>query len=241
MQVNPSTKVIKTDQYISCIFDKPYRTLSSAVLNGGFQLASQIANLKVDAHTSYSESPQASLQKFADEQGWQGKTIGLMTSASMATFRLAHRKVANIDLAVWVTSGLANLRRVGDQADYCKVDSVPENAGTINLCLISSIKFTDSAMAEALMMLTEAKVAAINDAKLTSPISNKQATGTGTDSIVVASANEGEAVEYCGKHVLIGQVIGELAYQAISSSFVYGDGQRFNGPFCSGTGQKDIC
>jgi len=226
IQVNASAKIRQTTLYTGCFFDRPFRTLSSAVLNGGYQIASQILNLKVDAHTNYSESPESTLQKFSDSQGWQGKTIGLMTSASMTSLRIAHRTVQGVELAVWVTSGLSNLRRVGDLADYQKIDSSPEKSGTINLGLISSIKFSESAMAESLMMLTEAKVAAIHDAKLKSPISNLNATGTGTDSIVVATANDGEAIEYCGKHVLLGQVIGELAYEAISSSFEYKNGKR---------------
>ncbi|MCW9015495.1 MAG: adenosylcobinamide amidohydrolase, partial [Kangiellaceae bacterium] len=63
-RINPSAKVIRTNQYVSCIFDKPYRVLSSAVLNGGYQRANQTLNLKVDAHNTYNESPQASLQNF---------------------------------------------------------------------------------------------------------------------------------------------------------------------------------
>ncbi len=73
-------------------------------------------------------------------------------------------------------------------------------------------------MVEAIMIATEAKTVALREADITSYKSTQVATGTGTDSIAIASSNGHPAVNYCGKHVLFGEILSRLVIKALLSS-----------------------
>ena len=93
-----------------------------------------------------------------------------------------------------------------------------EEIGTINIIVLTSAILTDAAMVEALMIATEAKSAALQETGVLSPVSNKIATGTGTDAIAVVSGQGPELVAYCGKHVLFGEVLGRLVTDGVKAS-----------------------
>jgi adenosylcobinamide amidohydrolase len=63
-------------------------------------------------------------------------------------------------------------------------------------------------------MATEARVAALQEAGIASTRTKRPATGTGTDCIVVASSPRGHAQQYCGKHTLLGELIGKAALRS---------------------------
>jgi adenosylcobinamide amidohydrolase len=65
-----------------------------------------------------------------------------------------------------------------------------DREGTINIILLTNAKLTAGAMARALVTITEAKVAALQDPKV-------QAAGTGTDNAVIISG-WGPLITYTG-------------------------------------------
>lgn len=207
-----------TQNHIHVEFCSPHRVLSSAVLNGGIIQADHIVNLKVPKHFAYSETPELSITKYCADAAWKGTTVGMMTAAPMDSLRIARESVQNIDVVVLVTAGLSNPRRAGDRAEHRDMTAESEEIGTINIIAMTSAILPESAMIEALMIVTEAKSAALQEAGIMSPVSNKIATGTGTDAIAVVSGHGPERVAYCGKHVLFGEVLGRLAIEAVTSS-----------------------
>lgn len=66
------------------------------------------------------------------------------------------------------------------------------------------------------MIITEAKAAALQEANIISPVSGLIATGTGTDSHAIVSGFGPAKVRCCGKHVLFGEVLGELVMESVS-------------------------
>ena len=204
--------------HIHVEFRSPQSVLSSAVLNGGIVQASHIVNLKVPKHCASPEAPEQSLKKYCDHAGWGGTIVGMMTAAPMDSFRMVRESVQNIDVLVLVTSGLSNPRRAGDRAEHRNMTIESEDIGTINIIAMTSAILPEPAMVEALMIVTEAKSAALQEAGVMSELSNKIATGTGTDSIAVVSGHGPERVRYCGKHVLFGEVLGRLTTEAVTSS-----------------------
>ncbi|MCF6194093.1 MAG: adenosylcobinamide amidohydrolase, partial [Kangiellaceae bacterium] len=141
-----------------------------------------------------------------------------MTAASMNSFCIEQSCVEGVDSTVLVTTGISNARRAGDKADIQELLGASNKVGTINLILICSANLTDAAMIEAVMIATEAKVAALQDANILSPVSNRLATGTGTDAIAVVSGDGPPKIEFCGKHVLLGEWIGHLVITAVTRS-----------------------
>ena len=75
-----------------------------------------------------------------------------------------------------------------------------------------------AAMIEAVMTVTEARAAALQNLDIKSPVSNETATGTGTDCIAIASDPKSQKLQYCGKHVLFGETLARLVIKALTSS-----------------------
>ncbi len=211
----------QTSQHIHVEFSIPHQVLSSAVLNGGLVYANHIVNLRVPKSLATSNSPQYTLSEYCKDANWNGIRVGMMTAAAMDSFRMAKESVQGIDIIVLVTSGLANSRRIGDRAEHRMMVAESEQTGTINIIFITSAILTDAAMVEAVMMMTEAKSAALQDAGIKSPLSNKIATGTGTDSVAVVSGHGPDTTSYCGKHVLFGEMLGRMVTDTVASSIAW--------------------
>lgn len=208
----------QTQQHIHISFSIPHRTTSSAVLNGGIVHADHLFNMNVPKQGQYTEPPEETLANYCSASGWQGTAVGMMTAASMDSFRMAKETVQGVDIVVMVTAGLANARRVGDHAEHRIIAASPETPGTINIVVLTSAVLTEAAGVEAVLMATEAKSAALQNAGITSAISNVIATGTGTDSVAIVSGHGPETVQYCGKHVLFGEILGRMVTDRVNAS-----------------------
>lgn len=214
--------VEQTSKHIHVQFSTPYQVLSSAVMGGGFAEASHILNLKVEKKVTNSGpasiSPAARLSDYCKENDWKGQTVGMMTAASMDSFRMVRAVAAGVDIFVLVTTGLSNARRAGDFAEHRQIEPLNPGAGTINIVCLTGIGMVPAAMIEAVMTATEAKAAALQNLEIKSPVSNATATGTGTDSIAIAVDPMAEKIQYCGKHVIFGEVLARLVIEAVTSS-----------------------
>jgi len=216
-KLTDESRLEQTDSHIHIEFKRAHHILSSAVLNGGLQQAQHILNMRVEKHDSPNEAPETTLENYCRHAGWQGQCIGLMTAASMQSLAVEQASIQGVEIAVLVTTGLTNPRRVGDRAEYRQIATKSLKAGTINIIVITSASLTQAAMVEAVQIITEAKAAAVQQAGIVSPVSGKIATGTGTDAVAMASGS-GERVHYCGKHVLFGEVLGRLVKEAVIRS-----------------------
>jgi adenosylcobinamide amidohydrolase len=108
--------------------------------------------------------------------------------------------------------GLGNALRAGDRpATLARV-------GTINLLVHVGVPLTDEGLLEASAIATEAKSAALFDARVPSRQSRALATGTGTDCTVLACprAASRAVAAYAGKHTAIGAAVGAAVGRALS-------------------------
>ena len=205
------------NEYINFRLRHLHNVLSSAVYNGGSVRASAWLNLKVDKDISINAAPEVTLKNKIKEIALPQETIGMMTAASMGSFRYIKKIQHGIDFCALVTTGFDNARAAGDSADTCGL-STPHEAGTINLVVLTSMGLSPAAMSEALMIATEAKVAALYQLGIKSRVSDSPATGTGTDSIAVFSDPGGLPVQFVGKHVLSGELLARSVIEAVSES-----------------------
>ncbi len=138
----------------------------------------------------------------------------LITGANMdhlAVRRVAYRKLA---VTALVTAGVQGnaLRMAADQGFFYE-------PGTINIILLPNCRFTQRAMARAVVTATEAKTAALEDLDIRSsqqPLLY-QATGTGTDNIIVA-AGKGIVIDQTGGHTRMGELIANAVYDAVQEA-----------------------
>jgi adenosylcobinamide amidohydrolase len=157
--------------------------------------------------------------------------VGMMTGAQVA--RLGHASLRRDGLAVgaWCTAGCSNALRVGDRstAGVARAGDAqcPQarriRPGTINIIVTINQPLTRSAMAEALQIAVEARVAAVHDAGIKSIQSGGIATGTGTDCIVVAApvadrSDRANSIVYCGKHTLPAELIGRAVMRSCATA-----------------------
>jgi adenosylcobinamide hydrolase len=222
MKLHQGAYLEQTANHVHVIFDRPYPVLSSAVLNGGFTEALHIVNLKVDKGLSDSanprQAPHDTLADYCRRCGWRGAAVGMMTAASMNSFRLTRRTEQDVEIIVLLTCGLSNPRRAGDPADQQTMAPAPPPADTINTIVLTTATLTPPAMVEAVMIATEAKAVAMQDLGVTSPVSRAPATGTGTDAVAVACRPGAQPMQYCGKHLLFGEILARLVIEGLRAS-----------------------
>lgn len=206
-------------------FESAQTIFSSCVLGGGHQLCSSFLNWQLPPTDPLGErDPADYLQQKSQEQGLSQPCAAMMTAASMRSFRLAAARFEQGTIAVMLTAGLANARRAGDRAEYRQFHDEPEEQGTINSLLVTDLPMQGAAMVEAVMMLTEAKVAVLQDLGCASPVSGGLATGTGTDSVAVISPplhSQQQSLRFVGKHTLFGEVSARLYQEALKSALQY--------------------
>ena len=139
----------------------------------------------------------------------------MATAADMDNLALVTKRHGPLTVTVLATAGAkSNAIRTGvDAGTYIENDTP---AGTINILVLTNIRLTDAALARALITVTEGKTAALQDLQVPSTYTpTVQATGTGTDSIIVVSGTQGPQASYTGGHSRIGELIGKASHEAV--------------------------
>ena len=212
----------QTAKHICVGFSTEHPVLSSAVFNGGACAASSILIMKVaenfEGTKKIAENPENTLAEYCRQLQLSGTTVGMMTSASMDSFRLVSRSSQGVEISAMVTAGISNARCAGDRADWRKFQPNANPAGTINTIILTNATMSHAAMVESVMLATEAKTVAMRKLGVKSPVSGSIATGTGTDAIAVVNGFGSRSVRYCGKHVLFGEMLASVVIEAITKS-----------------------
>ena len=212
----------QTPAHIWVGFSTEHPVLSSAVFNGGTCAASNILIMKVaknfEGTKQIAENPEKTLAEYCRQLRLGGATVGMMTSASMDSFRQVSRTSQGVELSAMVTAGISNACCAGDRADWrtFQVDDNP--TGTINIIIITNAMMSQAAMVESVMIVTEAKTVAMRELGVKSLVSGVIATGTGTDAIAVVNGFGPETIHYCGKHVLFGEMLASAVIEAVTGS-----------------------
>ncbi len=222
IEIFPGRNIEINNDYVRISLPPLSPVLSSAVLNGGYCQVSEILNLKVDQNYhglkyNFSE-PDDYLEEYARERGWGNPVTGMMTAAWMTSFRAFRRTECGANVAAIVTAGVSNAKRAGEPAEYRSLEAKPEKAGTVNIITLTDAVLSPAAMAEAIIVITEAKAAVFQDLNITNPLTGVPATGTGTDSVAIAAGTHGLENKYCGKHTLLGEMLAETLITALTAS-----------------------
>lgn len=120
-----------------------------------------------------------------------------------------------------------NALRTGvDKASYVERDGkFFSTHGTINVILLTNANLSNGAMARAIITATEAKTAALQDLNVRSTFAPQhQATGTGTDNMIVVSGTEGKPLQTTSGHVKIGELMGFSTKNAVTEALKRHDG-----------------
>jgi iron complex transport system ATP-binding protein len=183
--------------------EEPLAVLSSAVVGGGEGSARDILNVHVDDKYD-GERPEDDLVAVAADLGVEGGFVGLMTAAYTQFARCAVETHGGLTVAAVVSVGLSNTSSAGVTPPFCleEDDSAPP-PGTINVLLLVDGGLTPAAMVNAVITVTEAKTMTLAawDVKTTE---GDDASGTSTDTVVVACTGRGEDLRYAGPATTVG-------------------------------------
>jgi adenosylcobinamide amidohydrolase len=139
----------------------------------------------------------------------------MATAADMDNLAVVTKEFGPLTVTALVTAGAkGNAIRTGvDEGNHIEGQ---EPHGTINIMLLTNARLTDGAMARAIVTVTEAKTAALQDLNVSSTYTkNAQATGTGTDSVIIVSGTTGPKATYAGGHSKLGELIGKATHEAV--------------------------
>ena len=225
----------------------PLKILSSAVLNGGAQETNCIMNFQVseDAGSNmddevHKEAGDFLLEETAKIGVPQDQVVAIMTAAKMKNVEGVTQKFEDITLTAFVTAGVYFAATPGDEI-ASKQSAFPfKKWGTINTIVLVDGNLTDSCMVNAVATATEAKASALRELDVRSRFSGEVATGTVTDSVVIACTKRGRTIKYAGSGTSIGELIGKTVKTALKKAIYKQENMVSNRPLTKRLEERGI-
>ncbi len=212
------TKLIRKENVLAIICDKPLKTVSSAIFNGGNRQVKAVLNVGVPegySDLSLHLDPLQLITTSALKLNILEDYLAMVTAANVKNYSLVTKKADNFSVSVAATAGCSHGESSGEEMN------VQEIKGTINIIVFIDGNPTDSCMAAVLITATEAKSAALRDFDIRSLYTGDSATGSITDSVTVASTGVGKTVALGGPASKLGKLIGACARQAVSEALLH--------------------
>ncbi|PSL46916.1 iron complex transport system ATP-binding protein [Salsuginibacillus halophilus] len=201
----------QTTGHVHVTFNAPVRAASSSVTGAGIDWLKHFCNFHVEKHYN-SESPAEDVEMWMNELDIPpAQAAGMMTAVRTEDAVFVEDERHGIRLLAAVTAG------VGNAVDITAQDTNVENfeVGTINMMLFLDAHLTDGALINGIASMTEAKTKALHDQGVKDGATQTTATGTSTDSVLLAATQRGEATPYAGSGTAVGRAIGEVVYEAV--------------------------
>ena len=210
----------------------PLAVLSSAVHNGGFKIANKIISIHVpeinddncnkklnDLDRELHENPENILKRALIRLNIDPDTsIGIMTHADVQNVEVSCQKHNKVTLSAFVTGGVEIASTAGEltvsNPNNLKINPI----GTINVILLVDGNLSESCMVDAVKTIIEAKTVALRELDIRSYFSGDQASGTVTDSVVVACTKLGTPIKYAGTATVFGELIGKSVKEALKKT-----------------------
>ena len=203
----------------------PLKILSSAVLNGGPCDSNCVVNVQVseDAGSDLDDHVHKEAGDFLEDEvtkmGFpKEEVVAIMTAAKMKNVEIANLQFEDLTLTTFVTAGAYFAATAGDEIASKQTAFPTKNWGTINIITIIDANLAKSCMVNAVVTATEAKATALRELDVRSRFSGEVATGTVTDSVVIASTKKGPEIQYAGTGTIIGELIGKSVKKALKKA-----------------------
>ncbi len=185
------------------------KTWSSAVINAGSGWYRNFINRRVSPHYSC-DNVQEEMGEYLRQKGFtESDTVAMMTAVNTADAVIKEYKTNVGDIIVMVTAGVGN---AVDVSKTYEIEIFPA-IGTINTWVIINGELTEEGFIQAIMTATEAKTKALVSEEVKDQRTNTTATGTPTDSILIAATQVGSYIPYAGPVTELGKKIGQGVYE----------------------------
>jgi iron complex transport system ATP-binding protein len=210
-EVNPidESMLCVSKEFIVLNTASPLRTMSSGVIGSGTGWHQTFVNRHVDKNYNCSDH-RKEMADFLKVNGFEpSETVGMMTAVILEDVSYKHIEGAGFSIFVVITAGVGNAVD-SSKSEQHTFEQVP---GTINTWIFVNGELTEEAFIQSIMTATEAKAKALLDLNVTDGVTGTIATGTSTDSILIAATQTGELLEYAGTITALGKLIGKAVYE----------------------------
>lgn len=187
----------------------PLKCMSSGIIGAGIGWYSHFMNRRVPVDYDCRDYKQDMKEYLITKELDPSLSVGMMTALDLSNMICERFEMKGKSVFVIVTAGVGNAMDVSTSFQY-DIDSKPS---TINTWVFINGNLSDEAYIEALVTSTEAKVKALNDMEVRDKRNGNLATGTPTDSILIASSQKGELEPFAGPITPIGKLIGKGVYE----------------------------
>ncbi|MDN4606043.1 adenosylcobinamide amidohydrolase [Sporosarcina highlanderae] len=207
--VNKQQFTVSAD-HVSFKVDQPLKTISSAVTNPGMGWYRAFVNRHVDANYN-ADDVKAEMADYLGKRGYHlTDTVGMMTAVTTEHAEIGEYKGEFGSVLIMVTAGVGNAVDVSESLTRDREQRI----GTINTWVIVNGHLPDEAFIQAMITATEAKTKALQTEDIKDPLTGTIATGTSTDSLLIAATQEGEHLPYAGPITPLGKLIGHGVYDS---------------------------
>ncbi|ETX04151.1 MAG: hypothetical protein ETSY2_30455 [Candidatus Entotheonella gemina] len=238
---DPWSCVTRSGRYLVAALKHPHRVLSTSQVNGG--LCEHVAHLvnhqscegaahreRLDAIVAMGQA--AYHHQVCQELGLDSQTTATMgTAANMQYAATVTAAYEEFSVTAIVTAGVqGNAGRAGDPSRFVERNRTYEpvvetQSGTINTMLLFNAALSQAALVRAVVTMTEAKTAALQELAVSSRVSAELATGTGTDQFTIASPLiDPAAITWTGQHAKVGELIGRAVHDATREALRWQNG-----------------
>ncbi|WP_231638423.1 adenosylcobinamide amidohydrolase [Rubeoparvulum massiliense] len=204
-----------TADYVWVEAPQALRTLSSGVLGAGIGWRTDFVNWRVPLQY-HCAHPDEDMLQFIHQLGCaEHETVGMMTAVSVEQVVTQTLCDDGITVRCYTTAGVGRALNIANVDEHL---SEPEGVGTINTWIFIDGHLPDEALVQVMMTATEAKVKAVHDAGVVDYKTGEPATGTATDSLVVAATQQGRHLPYGGPITPLGCLVARVVYQTIQQA-----------------------
>ncbi|WP_155593598.1 adenosylcobinamide amidohydrolase [Lysinibacillus cavernae] len=198
-----------TEHYIQLQTEIPLKTVSSAVHNPGIGWHNCLLNRSVPADYVISDVKREVSEFLQRENFSPTNTVVMLTAVPTALVAINEFSAPFGSMIVAVTAG------VGNAVDVSRVHERQDDPyiGTINTWVIINGCLSEEAFFQAMMTATEAKTKALQSENIRDERSGTIATGTATDSLLIAATQKGEEMLYGGPITEVGKMIAKGVYE----------------------------
>jgi len=194
-------------EYVSLRTRKPLKTISSAVHNPGTGWYSNFVNRHVTADY-HVDDVKAELASYLEKNHFPlTDTVAMMTAVMAEHVEIEEYKDEYGSILVAVTAG------VGNAVDVSQALTREVRIGTVNTWVIVNGELTEEAFIQSMITATEAKVKAFQTEEVKDPLTGTIATGTSTDSLLIAATQQGHIHDYAGPITSVGKLVGHGVYE----------------------------
>lgn len=203
-----------TDEKLVLCSPIPLRTMSSGVTGSGTGWKRTFVNRHVSKDYDCSDH-RLEMAEYIKKQGFEpGETVGMMTAVYLENVSFRLYKGENFSVFIVVTAGVGNAIDASRSAEH----SYHMAPGTINTWVFINGDLTEEAFIQCIMTATEAKTKAMLDQQVKDSVTGTIATGTSTDSILIAATQQGAKLEYAGTITPLGKVIGKGVHECTAEA-----------------------